>query len=35
MIIEARNERQMTQKHLSEVTGIVQSDISKLENGNV
>ncbi|MBQ4251620.1 MAG: helix-turn-helix transcriptional regulator [Erysipelotrichaceae bacterium] len=32
-MIEARTETGMTQKQLSEKTGIAQSDISKLENG--
>ncbi len=33
-MIDARKESGMTQKELSERTGIAQSDISKLENGN-
>ena len=33
-IIDARAESGLTQKELSERTGIAQSDISKLENGN-
>lgn len=33
-IIDARNSSGLTQKELSERTGIAQSDISKLENGN-
>lgn len=33
-IINARNEAGYTQKELSERSGIAQSDISKLENGN-
>ncbi len=33
-IIDARLESGLTQKELSERTGIAQSDISKLENGN-
>lgn len=33
-VIDARNSSKMTQKELSERTGIAQSDISKLENGN-
>ena len=33
-LIGARIEKNMTQKELSERTGIAQSDISKLENGN-
>ena len=33
-MIDARRESGMTQKELSERTGIAQSDISKLENGN-
>ena len=32
-IIDARNEKGITQKELSSVTGITQCDISKLENG--
>lgn len=32
-LISARNEQNLTQKELSEKTGINQSDISKLENG--
>lgn len=32
--IEARHSSGMTQKELSELTGIAQADISKLENGN-
>ena len=34
-IIDARKEMGLTQKQLSELTGITQADISKLENGNV
>lgn len=34
MLIEARQEKQLTQKELSELTGIAQADISRLENGN-
>ena len=33
-IVKARIEAHMTQTQLSEVTGITQSDISKIENGN-
>jgi transcriptional regulator with XRE-family HTH domain len=33
-MLEARNERDMTQKQLAEITGIPQADISRLENGN-
>ena len=33
-LIEARNENNITQKELSKLTGITQSDISKIENGN-
>ncbi|MBQ3660709.1 MAG: helix-turn-helix transcriptional regulator [Firmicutes bacterium] len=33
-ILEARAEKSFTQKDLSVATGITQSDISKLENGN-
>jgi len=33
-IIDARKESGMTQQELSARTGIAQSDISKLENGN-
>lgn len=33
-MIEARKEQHLTQKELSERTGIDQADISKLENGN-
>ena len=32
-MIDARNEKGITQKQLSSITGITQSDISKLENG--
>ena len=32
-IAEGREERDLTQKQLSEVTGITQADISRLENG--
>ena len=34
LIAQARRERGLTQKELSERTGIAQADISKLENGN-
>ena len=33
-MIDARQETGLTQKELSERTGITQGDISKLENGN-
>ena len=33
-IIDARQKAGLTQKELSERTGIAQGDISKLENGN-
>ena len=33
-IIDARKEMGLTQKQLSELTGITQADISKIENGN-
>lgn len=33
-IVDARNHSGLTQKQLSEKTGIAQADISKLENGN-
>jgi len=33
-IIEGRKKKNITQKELSEITGITQSDISRLENGN-
>ena len=33
-VIDARKSSNITQKELSERTGIAQSDISKLENGN-
>ena len=33
-IVEAREASHLTQKELSERTGIAQSDISKLESGN-
>ena len=32
-MIDARAERNLTQKQLAEITGINQADISKLENG--
>ena len=32
-MISARNEQHMTQKELSERTGITQADISRIENG--
>lgn len=33
-LIDIRNEKHLTQKDLAELTGIHQSDISKIENGN-
>jgi transcriptional regulator with XRE-family HTH domain len=33
-IVEARRKSHLTQKQLSQVTGINQADISKLETGN-
>lgn len=33
-MIDARKEKNLTQKQLAEITGINQADISKLENGN-
>lgn len=33
-MIDAREEAEMTQQKLSEMTGIAQADISKLESGN-
>lgn len=33
-MIDARNEKEITQKDLSNMTGISQGDISKIENGN-
>ncbi len=33
-IIQAREERQLTQKQLAELTGIPQGHISRIENGN-
>ena len=33
-LIEARKTQHITQKQLSELTGIAQGDISKLENGS-
>ena len=32
-IVEGRDERELTQKQLAEVTGITQADISRFENG--
>ena len=34
MLIACRNNGNLTQKQLSELTGIDQADISKIENGN-
>ena len=34
-IILARKEKNLTQKELSQLTGITQADLSKIENGNV
>ena len=33
-MLDARNEKSLTQKQLSDITGIPQADISRLENGN-
>ena len=33
-LVSARKEQNLTQKELSEISGINQADISKLENGN-
>ena len=33
-MLDARNEKAMTQKQLADITGIPQADISRLENGN-
>ncbi|WP_302964470.1 helix-turn-helix domain-containing protein [uncultured Adlercreutzia sp.] len=33
-MLDGRTARNLTQKELAEITGITQSDISKLENGN-
>lgn len=33
-IIDGRTEKNLTQKELSNLTGITQGDISKIENGN-
>lgn len=33
-MIDGRNEKHLTQKELSDRTGIAQGDISKIENGN-
>lgn len=33
-MMDARKEMGLTQKQLSELTGIAQADISKIENGN-
>jgi len=32
-MIDARNKQNITQKELSEITGITQADISRIENG--
>lgn len=34
VIIDGRTEKNLTQKELSNLTGITQGDISKIENGN-
>jgi len=33
-MVEGRDEKNMTQQDLARITGIAQSDISKLENGS-
>ena len=33
-MIDARQQKHITQKELAEITGIAQADISRLENGN-
>lgn len=33
-MLDARNEKAMTQKQLADITGIPQADISRIENGN-
>lgn len=33
-MLEARHRKDITQKQLSEITGIAQADISRIENGN-
>ncbi len=33
-MVNVRNEKNITQKKLAELTGITQGDISKIENGN-
>ena len=33
-IVEARKDKNITQKELADLTGITQGDISKIENGN-
>ena len=33
-MLEARQRKDITQKQLSEITGIAQADISRIENGN-
>lgn len=33
-ILDARKEKNLTQKELSDITGIAQSDISRIETGN-
>ncbi|WP_232058546.1 helix-turn-helix domain-containing protein [Leptotrichia wadei] len=32
--MEARKDKNITQKKLSDLTGIMQEDVSKIENGN-
>ena len=34
MLVAARNEKQLTQKQLAEASGVRQSNISRIENGN-
>lgn len=33
-MVDARRQKQITQKELAEITGIAQADISRMENGN-
>lgn len=33
-MLNARNEKDMTQRELADITGIPQADISRIENGN-